>query len=540
MNQEFSLIYPDPDSARRAEEGKDRPCITDETCEELGLSYLIDLKNSSLSGYFTTDPAVMKYRLEAFSDLLENPALKDALLSVFPILNDIVELRQLDSGAADTTESYLYGITEIELYVNCVEKLNAGLAPLRDRLKSRAFSAMADRITTLCESEYYKELNRKLSELTDRVREIKSITVGVNLDSQLRPSSAGVLSINAQPFKSGELIEKILRMNFKNDEYTCIAALVPFGKGQSENTKTALSYAFNSAINEVFKSSVKSWKLIVRSYVLDNTDFLIRIMPEMEFMVKGSEMLRLIREKGFPLSAPEIAESDEPVYRAEGLYNPSVAEQITDRIVQNDVVFDERARIFVLTGPNRGGKSVITCAVGISQAMMQLGMYVPAESMTASPADGIFIHFPTGAEDTIDRGRLGEECVRLAGIFDRLTRRSLVLLDESFSSTGAYEASYIAEEVILGLSKIGARVIFSTHLHELAARIDEINERAAAIGGYPVDSLVAKIENGRRSFRIERIKPDGKSYAGDIAAKYGLSYEKIMQRIDAREGEKRE
>ena len=207
--------------------------------------------------------------------------------------------------------------------------------------------------------------------------------------------------------------------------------------------------------------------------------------------------------------------------------------------MQNDVVFDERARIFVLTGPNRGGKSVITCAVGISQAMMQLGMYVPAESMTASPADGIFIHFPTGAEDTIDRGRLGEECVRLAGIFDRLTRRSLVLLDESFSSTGAYEASYIAEEVILGLSKIGARVIFSTHLHELAARIDEINERAAAIGGYPVDSLVAKIENGRRSFRIERIKPDGKSYAGDIAAKYGLSYEKIMQRIEAHEGEQR-
>ena len=45
------------------------------------------------------------------------------------------------------------------------------------------------------------------------------------------------------------------------------------------------------------QSALKSWKLIVRSYVLDNTDFLIRIMPEMEFMVKGSEMLRLIREE---------------------------------------------------------------------------------------------------------------------------------------------------------------------------------------------------------------------------------------------------
>ena len=480
----------------------------------------------------------MRYRTEGFYDLLDNPDLKDALMSVIPILNDIVELRQLDADMSGTTESYLYSITEIELYISCVEKLNEGLAPIREKLKSRSFKAMAERVKTLCESDYYKELNRKLTELTDRVREIKSITVGVNLDSQLRPSSAGVLSINSEQFKSGELLEKILRMSFKNDEYTCIAALVPFGRGQSENTKTALSYAFYSAINDVFKASVKSWKMIVQSYVLDNTDFLIKIMPEIEFMVKGSEMLRQLKERGYPLTVPEIDVSGAVTFRAEGLYNPSVAEQIAEEIVKNDVVFDEEARIYVLTGPNRGGKSVITCAAGIAQAMMQLGMPVPADKMIASPADGIYIHFPIGAEDTIDKGRLGEECVRLASVFDKVSGTSLVLLDESFSSTGAYEASYIAAEVILGFCKVGCRVIFATHLHELAARIPEINERSKEIGGYPVDSLVARIENGKRSFRIDREKPDGKSYAGDIADKYGLSYNRIMQRIEASSKEK--
>jgi len=82
-----------------------------------------------------------------------------------------------------------------------------------------------------------------------------------------------------------------------------------------------------------------------------------------------------------------------------------------------------------------------------------------------------------------------------------------------------------------GFCKVGSRVIFSTHLHELAARIPEINERSAQINGSAVDSLVARIENGKRSFRITREKPDGKSYAGDIADKYGLSYNRIMQRI---------
>ena len=47
-----------------------------------------------------------------------------------------------------------------------------------------------------------------------------------------------------------------------------------------------------------------------------------------------------------------------------------------------------------------------------------------------------------------------------------------------------------------------------------------------------MDSLVARIENGKRSFRIDREKPDGKSYAGDIADKYGLSFNRIMQRIE--------
>ena len=92
---------------------------------------------------------------------------------------------------------------------------------------------------------------------------------------------------------------------------------------------------------------------------------------------------------------------------------------------------------------------------------MQLGMPVPADEFTASPADTVCVHFPIGAEDTIDKGRLGEECVRLASVFDEITEKSLVLLDESFSSTGAYEASHIAEEVLLGFSKVGCRVIFS-------------------------------------------------------------------------------
>lgn len=530
MNNEFtnfSLIFPNAETQSRHYSGKDRPNIDMFVLDELGLGEVIELKNSSLDEYFTTNPEVIKYRMEVFGDMLAFPEISATLNRLIPVLSDIMELRRLEVDSGNT-DSYLESITEIELYISSIEILNSGLTPLIGKLRSKSFSMLSEEISELANSDYYNELNKKLSELTKRVREIKSVTIGVNLDSQLRPSSAGVLSVNSESFRSGDVIDKILRLNFTENEYTCIADLVPFSKKQSENQKTALALAFNSAINEVYKKSLHSWKKIVQSYVLENTDFLLGLMPEIEFLTRGTELMRCLMLRGCDLCKPEIAPQHERALEAYGLYNPCVALKVEDEIVTNDIEFNsDNAHIYVLTGPNRGGKSVITCAVGISQAMLQLGMFIPAKKAKISIADAIFTHFPTGADDTIDKGRLGEECARLVDIFKNVTENSLVLLDESLSSTGSYEASYIASEVLRGFSLVRCRCLFSTHLHELAAEIDSINEQAKADGGSIIDTLVAGIDEGKRSFKIVRAKPDGKSYARDIANKYGLSFENI-------------
>ena len=261
---DISLLYPDGESMRRAGLGENGARLSDVTAEQLELYYLIDLKSSDIGSFFTSDIETICYRQETFADMAENPELARVLLKMLPLLGDITELRRMGSDHGDSTESYLYSITEVELYTSLMEHLKNGLLPIADSLKSRAFRRFAERIRHLTESEYYKELNEKLNELTKRVREIKSITVGVNLDSQLRPEHAGVLSINNEYFKSGEILDKILRLDFKNDEMTCIASLVPFRKNQSENQQMALSFAFNSAINEVFKTSIRSWRKVVQ------------------------------------------------------------------------------------------------------------------------------------------------------------------------------------------------------------------------------------------------------------------------------------
>ena len=528
----FSLLYPNAESKTAHYSGADKPKIDEFTLEELGLAEVMPLKNSRISDFITGDPEVIRYRQAVFGDLLSHEELSHTFSKLMPVLFDIMELRRLESDSGDTAD-YLSSMTEIELYISSIDILYEGICKSRSHYDSAAFSGLSARIAELVESDYYAELNERLSELTGRVREIKSVTIGVNLDAQLRPREAGVLSINPEVFHSGDTLQKILHLNFKDDGYTCIAKLTPFGKKQNENQKTALSLAFTSAINDVYRQSLRSWKKIVQTYVLENTDFLLGLLPEFEFLQKATNLMRALKVKGNNLCVPVIRPAAERVYRAVALYNPAVALKVDDPIVTNDLIFDENATIYVLTGPNRGGKSVITCAMGLSQAMTQLGMFVPADEAEISPVDGIFTHFPTGADDTIDKGRLGEECARLGEIFDNVTAESLVLLDESLSSTGSYEASYIASEVLAGLSRVGCHCIFSTHLHELAAEIDRINERAKTEGGAPIDTLVAGIEEaGKRSFRILRAKPDGKSYARDIARKYGLTYDNIIEKIN--------
>ena len=528
-NKFISLLYPTAESMIFHSDRANLPNITEEVCDELGLNEIFGLKSCSLTDFFTSDPEVIRYRQEAVRDLIAVPELASALSGIYPVLDDIRDLRRLDSEGLTSADSYLYSITEIELYVSCINSLGTSFKGLKDRIESRAFLRLVDFVSELTESEYYINLNKKLSALTDRVNEVKSITIGVNLDRELRPESAGVISVNSEKFKSGKLLDKILRMSFKNDAFTCIASLTPYGKGQSENKQEALIGAFNSAIEDVFRSSVRGWRAIVADYVMENTDFLLKLLPEIEFISRAAELLtKLSEHPGCRISYPVLAPMEDKVFNAKDIYNPRVALAITDEIVTNDFLFDDNARIYVLTGPNRGGKSVITVAVGATQAMCQLGLPVPAGYAEISPVNGIYTHFPEGADDTIDKGRLGEECARLKEIFDSTDSDGMILLDESLSSTGAYEAAYIASEILTAFAVIRCRGIFSTHLHELAADVSEINKRAAAAGGVSIDTLVAGIEEGQRSFKIHRMKPDGKSYARDIADKYGLSFENLV------------
>src|SRR5712692_2754193 len=103
--------------------------------------------------------------------------------------------------------------------------------------------------------------------------------------------------------------------------------------------------------------------------------------------------------------------------------------------------------------------------------------------------DNIYTHYPVEEHLARGTGRFGDEAQRLSQIFTRGTRHSLILLNESLASTNPGESLYIAQDIVRILRRLGARAIFATHLHELAADVAALN--ASTTGESRIVSLVA-------------------------------------------------
>ena len=75
-----------------------------------------------------------------------------------------------------------------------------------------------------------------------------------------------------------------------------------------------------------------------------------------------------------------------------GLYDVCLTLKLEHRVVGNDAD-GEGKELFMITGANQGGKSTFLRSVGLSQLMMQCGMFVQARSYCANLCAALFTHY---------------------------------------------------------------------------------------------------------------------------------------------------
>ncbi|MBJ3786676.1 DNA mismatch repair protein MutS [Devosia sediminis] len=126
--------------------------------------------------------------------------------------------------------------------------------------------------------------------------------------------------------------------------------------------------------------------------------------------------------------------------------------------------------LWLVTGPNMGGKSTFLRQNALIAILAQMGCYVPADSAHIGVVDRLFSR--VGASDDIAHGRstFMVEMVETAAILNRATRRSLVVLDEIGRGTATFDGLSIAWAAVEALHETtGCRALFATHFHELTS-----------------------------------------------------------------------
>ncbi len=477
--------------------------------------------------FFSLFPATLERRQALFAALLDTPDLFDRLDASFAHLRGLFTLREAREGAM-SEEQMLFRIREMEDYVAYLREVREILedAPEQaDVLKD--LRALVEPLYTTAD---FEALCAAVEKQAHDIRHIHSITVGINLDPLLHPVEAGLIEVHDRPFVSGELVSRWLRLSFHEDAFTCSAPLCPTSKKLTPTEQAAMREAVNGALGKVFTEGLRSWAQVIRSHVPGDIAPLAPLLGEWPFIAACVDTLRRLRAVGGALCRPTFGEAD----CIEGLYHPLVALATppAGRIVGNELTFaapdtatGERARLYILTGPNQGGKSVYTQAVGLLYAMLHLGLPLPAQAAVVRLVDGILTHFVDTSDPTYRHGRLSQECALLKVLHRHLSRNSLLLYDEALSGTNATEAVVIARELLSAYATIGARGIFVTHFHDLC-RLAEEDDTTGIIANL---TAVLAPESHERLFSVVRGEGDGQSYAMDVAREFGLTKEEILR-----------
>lgn len=169
-------------------------------------------------------------------------------------------------------------------------------------------------------------------------------------------------------------------------------------------------------------------------------------------------------------------------------------------------------KLVVITGANQGGKTIFLKSLGIAQLMMQSGMFVPATSYSSQVFKTISSHFRRGEDHELTKGKFEEEIQRMSNLVENLKPGSLLLCNESFSSTNEIEGSSIALETTRALVDSNLMVVYVTHLETFAQNLASMHSPQYLFLSAERDA------SGNRTFRIQEGIPQAHAFGEDVYA----------------------
>jgi DNA mismatch repair ATPase MutS len=454
------------------------------------------------------------YRQDVFRDLFENLRLLQLVRSFAESMRSMRTRLALSDKRYYKRQKQAAFLDAVETYCSATSKLTEGLLCVGPA--SQGFQALRDFLVRYTGTEEFTHLGRE----TEQVR---ADLAGIRYSLHIHQGRVTVDRYDTD----GDYSEEVLRTFAKFRQ----------ADPRSHNLKVRLSMEMNhiearildlvAALHSEIFACLDEYCDRHRNFC---HDLIARFDREVQFYLAYLEQLEQLKKAGLPFCFPHVSSQSKEV-QALDTYDLALANQLNHArkdVVKNSFYLCGPERIFVVSGPNQGGKTTFARTLGQLHYLAALGCPVAGVSAKMFLFDKLFTHFEKEEDLQNLRGKLEDELIRINEIFDQATENSILIMNESFLSTTVNDALFLSREVMKRIAALNMLCVTVTFLDELA----NFNEATVSMV-----STVNPKDPQQRTFKVVRKPADGLAYAAAIAEKYHLTYDDVRSRVGLKENE---
>lgn len=505
-----SILFDRPDDRPQNDALPAAACFADLNCDQIVAAIIGGREEYNLTPFFHAclhRAEAICYRHEVMRDL-EGASLHECVNTFAQAMHDVRDRLALMAKLHYKEQRQAWFLDAVATYCSGIEAFAHALSRLD--LDSRGFTRFRDYLKDYAGSQrwtsLFGEAQALKSELSavDYCVQIRSSGFTVRRYEQEADYSAEVESTFAK-FKQGAV--KDYRVAFRADH--------------------DINHIEAKILEFVAKLHPEAFDSLDR-FCARHADFIDPTVAvfdrEVQFYIAYLEYIAALRRAGLRFCYPRVSDQGKAIYDCDG-FDIALAHKLVGEgacVICNDFHLSGSERILVVTGPNQGGKTTFARAFGQIHYLASLGCPVPGTDAQLYLFDEIFTHFEKEEKVENLRGKLEDDLIRVAGILSEATARSIVILNELFTSTTIRDETFLSRKIMDRIVALDALCVWVTFVDELASFSPQTVSMV---------STVAPDNPALRTFRILRRPADGLAYAMAIAQRYRLAYDAIRQRI---------
>jgi DNA mismatch repair ATPase MutS len=398
----------------------------------------------------------------------------------------------------------------VDVYCDAVSCLTRDLT-LAD-LRSRGFLEFRDYLTSYTTSGEFASL------LAD-TQKLKADLSGVRYRLHIEGNRIKVSRYESEPDYGADVLQTFEKFKQRAAKEYRFA----FSSGPDMNHVEAAVLDLVAQLYPDIFSSLDEYCNRHRDYLDDTVRDFDR---EVQFYVACLEHVERFKPAGLPFCYPTVTDRSKKVYGREvfdlALANKLIRENTP--VVTNEFYLNDPERILVVSGANQGGKTTFARTFGQLHYLATIGCPVPGRAARLFLFDKLFTHFEREEDLQNLSSKLEDDLLRIHGILERATPNSILIMNESLSSTTLSDALFLGKQVMHQIIRRDILCVSVAFLDELASLSETTVSMVSTVD--PDDPTV-------RTFKVVRRPADGLAYAAAIAEKYRLTYERVKERLVA-------